>query len=90
MTEKISQQEINDTAWKACDTFRGVLDPAQYKDYILVMLFLKYVSDLWKDHYEEYRKQYGEDEERIRRRLPSSFRALAPHHIPLLHVTVAT
>ena len=65
----ITQQEVNDTAWRACDTFRGVLDPAQYKDYILVMLFLKYVSDLWKDHYEEYKAQYGDDDERIRRRL---------------------
>lgn len=69
MTDEITQQEVNATAWAACDTFRGVVDPAQYKDYILVMLFLKYVSDLWKDHYEEYRKQYGDDEERIRRRL---------------------
>jgi type I restriction enzyme M protein len=69
MTSKISQDEINNVAWAACDTFRGVLDPAQYKDYILVMLFLKYISDVWKDHYEEYRKQYGDDEERIRRRL---------------------
>jgi type I restriction enzyme M protein len=34
----------------------GVVDPAQYKDYILVMLFVKYISDVWKDHYEEYRK----------------------------------
>lgn len=69
MTDKISQKEINGTVWKACDTFRGVVDPAQYKDYILVMLFLKYISDVWKDHYEEYRKQYGDDEERIRRKL---------------------
>jgi type I restriction enzyme M protein len=69
MTNKVSQQEVNDTAWKACDTFRGVVDPAQYKDYILVMLFLKYVSDLWKDHYEQYKKQYGDNDERIRRRL---------------------
>jgi type I restriction enzyme M protein len=69
MNEKISQQEINNVAWAACDTFRGVVDPAQYKDYILVMLFLKYISDVWQDHYEEYRKQYGDDEERIRRRL---------------------
>ncbi len=69
MTNQISQKEINDTAWKACDTFRGVVDPAQYKDYILVTLFLKYISDVWKDHYEEYRKQYGDDEERIRRKL---------------------
>ena len=69
MKSKISQKEINDTAWAACDTFRGVIDPAQYKDYILVMLFLKYISDVWKDHYGEYKKQYGDDEERIRRKL---------------------
>jgi type I restriction enzyme M protein len=69
MSTKISQDEINRAAWAACDTFRGVIDPAQYKDYILVMLFLKYISDVWQDHYEEYRKQYGDDDERIRRRL---------------------
>jgi len=66
---KINQKDINDAAWAACDTFRGVVDPAQYKDYILVMLFLKYLSDVWKDHYEEYRKQYGKDDTRIRRKL---------------------
>lgn len=69
MTDQITQQEINNAAWAACDTFRGAVDPAQYKDYILVMLFLKYISDLWNDHLETYRKQYGEDEARIRRRL---------------------
>jgi len=69
MTEKIAQKDINNAAWAACDTFRGVVDPAQYKDYILVMLFLKYISDVWQDHYNEYRKQYGDDDGRIRRRL---------------------
>ena len=69
MADKIKQSEINATAWAACDTFRGVVDPAQYKDYILVMLFLKYISDVWKDHYESYQQQYGEDDVRIRRRL---------------------
>lgn len=69
MSDQLSQQEINNTAWAACDTFRGVVDPAQYKDYILVMLFLKYISDLWADHYAEYKREYGDDEERIRRRL---------------------
>jgi len=69
MENALTQQEVNATAWAACDTFRGVLDPAQYKDYILVTLFLRYISDLWADHYETYRKQYGDDEERIRRRL---------------------
>jgi type I restriction enzyme M protein len=69
MTDQITQQDINSTAWAACDTFRGVVDPAQYKDYILVMLFLKYISDLWADHYAEYQREYGHNEERIRRKL---------------------
>ena len=66
---KIDQKDINNAAWAACDTFRGVVDPAQYKDYILVMLFLKYISDVWLDHYEAYQKQYGDDDVRIRRKL---------------------
>ncbi|CDZ79883.1 putative type I restriction enzymeP M protein [Candidatus Rubidus massiliensis] len=69
MDAKINQSQINSAAWAACDTFRGVVDPSQYKDYILVILFLKYISDVWRDHYENYSKQYGDDEERIRRKL---------------------
>ncbi|KAB2800012.1 type I restriction-modification system subunit M [Brucella anthropi] len=69
MTDKISQRAINDAAWAACDTFRGVVDAAQYKDYILTMLFLKYVSDVWQDHFNEYKKRFGDDDERIRRRM---------------------
>jgi len=69
MGNKIDQKDVNNAAWAACDTFRGVVDPAQYKDYILVMLFLKYISDVWQDHYEEYQKQYGDDDVRIRRKL---------------------
>ena len=69
MTDQLTQQQINQTAWAACDTFRGVVDAGQYKDYILVMLFLRYISDLWNDHLETYRARYGDDEARIRRRL---------------------
>jgi type I restriction enzyme M protein len=69
VSKVIDQKDINQAAWAACDTFRGAVDPAQYKDYILVMLFLKYISDVWKDHYGEYRKEYGDDETRIRRKL---------------------
>lgn len=69
MSVQINQDEINSILWKACDTFRGTIDPAYYKDYILVMLFLKYISDVWQDKYEEYSEQFAGDEERIQRRL---------------------
>ena len=69
MSDQITQQQVNNAAWAACDTFRGAVDPAQYKDYILAMLFVKYISDLWNDHVETYRKQFGGDDARIRRRL---------------------
>jgi type I restriction enzyme M protein len=69
MNDKLTQQEINNTAWAACDTFRGVVDAGQYKDYILVMLFMKYISDLWNDHFEAYKKQFGGEDVRIRRRM---------------------
>ena len=71
VTEKITvrQQDINNAAWKACDTFRGVMDATDYKDYILVILFIKYISDIWKAHEEEYRQRYVNDKGRIRRKL---------------------
>lgn len=50
----ITQADINKAAWSACDTFRGVVDPSIYKDYVLTMLFLKYLSDVWKDHHSRY------------------------------------
>lgn len=77
--QKITQQQINQTALAACDTFRGAVDAGQYKDYILVMLFLKTISDLWKDHQATYRQQYGTDETRIRRRLERE-RFILPVH----------
>src|SRR5579864_2522745 len=69
MSDQISQQEINDTLWRACDTFRGTLDPSQYKDYLLVMLFLKYMSDVWTDKRAELEKKYGGDKVRVERAL---------------------
>jgi type I restriction enzyme M protein len=65
----INQDEINSIIWRACDTFRGTVDPSEYKNYILVMLFLKYISDVWRDHYAKFREQYGNDDERILRRM---------------------
>ncbi len=75
----INQQEINAIAWKACDTFRGVVDPAEYKNYILVMLFVKYLSDVWQDHYDTYSEQFKGDRERIERRMARE-RFIMPEH----------
>lgn len=67
MSTKITQDDINKIVWNACDTFRGVVDPSQYKDYILTMLFLKYISDVNKSKYAEYLKRYEGDTERAQR-----------------------
>ena len=40
MSDDQIRDEIFNVVWSACDTFRGVIDPTQYKDYILTMLFL--------------------------------------------------
>jgi type I restriction enzyme M protein len=69
MADKITQSEINDIVWRACDTFRGAIDPSEYKNYILTMLFIKYMSDLWKDKRESYEKKYQGDKERVNRAL---------------------
>ncbi len=64
MENHITQREINNIVWKACDTFRGVIDPSQYKDYILTMLFLKYISDIHREKYQEYLAKYNNNKER--------------------------
>lgn len=67
MMTKITQKEINDAVWKACDTFRGSIDPSVYKDYVLTMLFIKYLSDVHDDKMESYLKKYDGDIERAKR-----------------------
>lgn len=67
----VSQDAINAAVWAACDTFRGTVDPSIYKDFVLTMLFLKYVSDVWQDHYDAYKKQYGDHPELIEEMLKS-------------------
>ena len=69
MEKKLSPDEINSIVWKACDTFRNVIDPSQYKDYILTMLFLKYVSDLYEEKQNFYLEKYKGDIERAQRAL---------------------
>jgi type I restriction enzyme M protein len=74
-----TQQDINNIVWRACDTFRGVIDPSQYKDYILTMLFLKYVSDVWNDKMGEYLEKYKGDKERAEWAMRKERFVLPPH-----------
>lgn len=41
----IKKSELYSSLWQSCDELRGGMDASQYKDYVLVLLFLKYVSD---------------------------------------------
>ncbi|WP_199529036.1 type I restriction-modification system subunit M [Pseudoalteromonas sp. bablab_jr010] len=63
--DKINQDSINKALWSACDTFRGTISADTYKDFILTMLFLKYISDVWQDHYDAYKIEYGDEPELI-------------------------
>lgn len=65
MSNMIDQDRINRVLWGVCDTFRGTISPDTYKDFILTMLFLKYISDVWQDHYDGYKAQYGDEPELI-------------------------
>ncbi|MEN9945852.1 MAG: hypothetical protein RLZZ293_238 [Pseudomonadota bacterium] len=66
---KTTQDIINNVVWKACDTFRGTMNSSQYKDYILSMLFVKYLSDFYKEKQEQISAKYEGDAERIKRAL---------------------
>ncbi len=41
----LKKSELYSSLWKMCDELRGGMDASQYKDYVLVLLFMKYVSD---------------------------------------------
>jgi type I restriction enzyme M protein len=45
----IKKSELYSMLWKSCDELRGGMDASQYKDYVLVVLFVKYVSDKFKN-----------------------------------------
>ncbi len=66
----IKKSELYSSLWKSCDELRGSMDASQYKDYVLVLLFMKYVSDKGGDlidipeggSFEDMRKLKGKPE----------------------------
>jgi type I restriction enzyme M protein len=65
-------EDIKNTLWKAADTFRGTIDAANYKDFVLSMLFIKYLDDTYEEYEEELKKKYDNPIrlERAKRNLP--------------------
>jgi type I restriction enzyme M protein len=63
-----TMKELKDTLWKAADRLRGSLSANQYKDVILGLVFLKYVSDAYDERREQIRAELaaeGMDDEQI-------------------------
>lgn len=85
MSDQQTKDEIFNVVWSACDTFRGVIDPGHYKDYILTMLFVKYLSDVRKSKIEEYEKKYKGDQTRIDRAM-SRERFVVPEDCTFEHL----
>ncbi|TYT29558.1 type I restriction-modification system subunit M [Elizabethkingia anophelis] len=44
----VKKSELYSSLWKSCDELRGGMDASQYKDYVLTLLFVKYISDKYK------------------------------------------
>lgn len=67
-TAPSTMKELKDTLWKAADKLRGSMDASQYKDVILGLVFLKYVSDAFEERREQIRAELttdGYDEDQI-------------------------
>lgn len=69
---KVTQEELNKKLWGAADSARGVVDAGVFKDYVLALLFYKYMSDMHKAEREKLKDKYGENEERIKMRLQNA------------------
>ncbi|WP_030235194.1 type I restriction-modification system subunit M [Streptomyces sp. NRRL S-455] len=54
-------KEIQDILWKAADKLRGSIDAAQYKEFVLGLIFLKYVSDAFDERRTELAKELMEE-----------------------------
>ncbi len=75
MTTKVT---INQIVWRACDVLRGAIDSTQYKDYILTLLFIKYVSDSYAERRAQLLEKYDGDETRTQHALDTVARFKVP------------
>src|ERR1700756_5045375 len=47
----LKKSELYSSLWSSCDELRGGMDASQYKDYVLVLLFIKYISDKYAEQF---------------------------------------
>ena len=81
---KTSRKTIENTLMKGADSLRDTIDAANYKDYILPLMFVKYLSDTYEEKLEELKQEYPDQQrfERQKQYLPfavaseSNFRSL--------------
>lgn len=66
-----TQEHLNNILWDAADSSRTALDASVYKDYVLAMLFFKYLSDLAKKEHELLKERFGDDDARIQEKMKS-------------------
>lgn len=67
--KKYTQEYLNSKLWDAADSARATVDASIFKDYVLLFLFYKYMSDLHRFQLEKLKERYGDDKERIELRL---------------------
>ena len=69
---KITQDDLNKLLWEAANSSRGTVDSSIFKDYALVFLFYKYMSDIHKLEVQKLTERFGDDKERIAMRLSNA------------------
>ena len=62
-----TKNDIEKVLWSACDSFRNKIDSSRYKDYILAMLFVKYLNDVYNETKAKYIEEYGGNMTRVER-----------------------
>lgn len=66
---KYTQEDLNKVLWASADSSRSQLNGADYMNYALPMLFLKYLNDRSKKRHDEYKERFGSDEKRIEEKM---------------------
>ncbi len=59
MTKKTTFEDIKNALWAGANTFRDNIDAANYKDYVLSMFFVKYLSDTYAESVSDLEKEYS-------------------------------